>query len=374
MGRRAIGLRTGIVALLLTVALVIVTAAMVVSPEGRIQGIALLKGPPPLRVGAAKTVDTNDVGDPFVFPVPAGTNPPAFVPYQTGPEPYINAPWTAATANFAKAHGWYVLFGTTDWQENVPTAVSVDLTHWTEAPDALPQLPSWAKPSISMTWGPSALRTNADWILYFSTEDKAYQRECIGAAISSTPAGPYVDNSSSPLVCQPSLGGSIDPSIVHAPDGTPFLIWKNDGNSADEPDVLWSEQLRSDGLSLVGTAHKLLGATESWERGIVEAPAMLPSSYGGYWLFFAGGNWRSNRYDTGVAFCQSVTGPCATTSAKPFLATTRSLISPAGLDTFVDHQGRLWAGFTALVLVPSTWRPGHYFYNRVLDIAPIETR
>ena len=62
------------------------------------------------------------------------------------------------------SHGWYVLFGTTDWQANVPTAISTDGIHWTQAPDSLPALPQWAAPSISMTWAPAAQRTSAGWV------------------------------------------------------------------------------------------------------------------------------------------------------------------------------------------------------------------
>jgi hypothetical protein len=38
------------------------------------------------------------------------------------------------------------------------------------------------------------------------------------------------------------------------------------------------------------------------------------------------------------------------------------------------HDGRLWAVFTALVLVPSTRHPDRHYYNRVLDIAPFLSR
>ncbi|MDQ2729435.1 MAG: hypothetical protein M3Y91_16585 [Actinomycetota bacterium] len=64
-------------------------------------------------------------------------------------------------------------------------------------------------------------------------------------------------------------------------------------------------------------------------------------------------------------------GPCTGTSTTPFLATTGTLVSPGGLDTLTFRDGRPWVAFTALMLVPSPWHPGHTYYNRVLDIAPI---
>jgi beta-xylosidase len=358
--------------------LVLLCVAVVVGAGGFGVVSALPKASPGRRVpalphlGPVQTVDQNDVGDPFVLPVPAGVTPPTDVPFvTTGHDAYQSAPLSAATSASAVSQGWYVLFGTTDWQSNVPTAVSTDLVHWTQAPDSLPVLPSWAAPSFTKTWAPAALRTNAGWVLYFSTEEARSKLECIGRAISSSPAGPYKDQSTSPLLCQPNLGGSIDPTVVHGQDGQEFLIWKNDGNADGSAVGIWSQQLTSDGLGVIGTPRRLIGVDAAWEHGIVEAPAMIAAKAGGYWLFYSGGEWNSNAYGTGLAYCSSATGPCVETSSTPFLATTASIVSPGGIDTFTDHRGRLWAAFTSLVLVPAPWRPGHDYYNRVLDIAPL---
>ena len=358
-----------LVALLGLVAAVLETGAVQAAGRSR---------PEPVRnaltLGPIQTVDENDVGDPYILTVPPGVEPPGDLPYtDSGPDAYVSAPWTAADAAAATQNGWYVLFGTTDWQSNVPTAVSTDRVHWTQAPDALPILPSWAEPSISMTWAPAALHAGNLWILYFSTEDSSSKVECIGRAVSSQPAGPYVDSSSQPMLCEPSLGGSIDPSVVEQ-GGEHYLLWKNDGNSSGKRDYLWSQGLSHDGLKLAGKPRRLMGAAAPWTQGVIEAPAMVASSGGGYWLIYSGGGWDSSRYGTGLAHCASVGGPCGDVAKRPFLATSGSLVSPGGLDTFTGRDGRLWAAFTALVPVPSTWHPGRYYYNRVLDIAPILTR
>jgi beta-xylosidase len=357
--------------LVAVVAVIVAVCAVTAHAALRPSANPWLKAP---SLGAIQTVDENDVGDPFVLSVPAGVEPPSNLPFvNTGPDAYVSAPWNGTSAATAEKYGWYVLFGTTDWESNIPTAVSTDRVHWTQAPDALPQLPSWALPTISMTWAPAALRAGSSWVLYFSTEEASSKLECIGRAVASNPAGPYLDSSSAPMLCQPSLGGSIDPSLVNS-SGTEYLIWKSDGNSSGKPDFLWSQELSRDGLSLVGSPHQLLASSAPWTQGIVEAPAMVPSTGGGFWLFYSGGGWDSNRYGTGLARCPTVTGPCSAVGDHPYLATSRSLISPGGLETFTAHDGRLWAAFTALVLVPSTWHPGRYYYNRVLDIAPMLTR
>jgi beta-xylosidase len=379
--KRATGVGAVAVAVAVVVVVVVVVALIGVGRLGSASAGTAIRAtsfpaiPALPRLGTVQTVDPNDVGDPFVLSVPAGIRPPSNVPFQvSGYDSYQSAPWSAATATSAFAHGWYVLLGTTDWQGNVPTAISTDLVHWTQAPDALPVLPSWAAPSISMTWAPAALRNGAGWVLYFSTEDKDNHLECIGRAVAASPAGPYVDHSATPMVCQTSLGGSIDPSVVRNRQGAEYLVWKNNGNAAAEPVSIWTEQLAADGLALRGAPHRLLSADEAWDHRIVEAPAMLQATTRGYWLFYAAGNWNSNRYGTGLAYCAAVTGPCAETSSSPFLATTTRLVSPGGLDTVTDHNGRLWAVFTALELLAAPWHPGHVYYNRVLDITPILSR
>ncbi|MGH9060783.1 MAG: glycoside hydrolase family 43 protein, partial [Acidimicrobiales bacterium] len=374
MGRSVTAVRAGTAAVLLAVAAA-VGAVLVGSTTGAGPARAATTTDIPAlpRLGTIETVDQNDVGDPFVLPVPAGVRPPTDIPFVgtgTGSDAYQSSPWSGATAAAAHAGGWYVLFGTTDWQGNVPTAVSVDLKHWTQAPDALPALPSWAAPTISMTWAPAALRTQTGWVLYFSTQEAHSQLECIGRAESSSPAGPYTDRSSAPMLCQRGLGGSIDPSVVRDRHGTEYLVWKNDGNAQATPDAIWAQQLSPDGLAVQRQPHRLLGAGEAWAHGIVEAPAMFPAGAGGYWLSYAAGNWDSNRYGTGLAYCRAIIGPCAETSATPFLSTTPALISPGGLDTVTAHDARRWVVFTALVPVPSTRHPGRTYYNRVLDIAP----
>jgi Glycosyl hydrolases family 43 len=313
------------------------------------------------RLGDATAVEVdnpalNDIGDPFVLPMSAG---PAG----------LTAPGYAA-------------FWTTDWTANVPVAVSTDLIHWRRAPDALPVLPSWARvvrPPRSwpmpvgvstMTWGPVVHQVGTRWVMYFSTEDAVLGRECIGAAVSSSPIGPFSDGSATPLICQAALGGDIDPSVVVSGAGRLALVWKNDGNSVGQPVAVWEQALAPDGLSVTGRPSRLVGADEMWEHGIIEGPAMLADTHGGWWLFFSGGTWQSDTYDTGVVWCVSVAGPCREPVRVPFLASTPTAVSPGGLDTFVDHEGRLWAAYSAFPVAPADARAA-MASPRVLELARV---
>jgi beta-xylosidase len=288
-------------------------------------------------------VDTTDVADPFVLPVPQ--------------------PSGQSTT--------YYRFGTTDWQSNVPTATSTDLVVWHASPDAFPVLPSWAADSISMTWAPAVIAVGGRYLLYVTTEEASSGRQCISVATSPRPQGPYVDGSTRPFLCQRDLGGSIDPSVVRDAGGGLHLLWKNDGNCCGLATSLWEQDLSSDGLRLTGAAHVLLSAHATWQNGNVEGPAMIAAAGHGWWLFYSGGSWRTSDYATGLAFCPTIQGPCRDVLPRPYLPSTPNQLTPGGLETFRDRKGQMWVAFTTTVRIESRRRPGHYFLNRVLDIAPL---
>jgi hypothetical protein len=301
--------------------------------------------PPLPRLGPVQEVDTADVADPFILPVA------------------VRAGGALLTR--------YLRFATNDRRSNVATATSTDLVHWQAVPDALPMLPAWAAPSFSMTWAPAVLAVGGYFLLYVTTEEAGSGLQCIALAESATPEGPYLDSSARPFLCQRSLGGSIDPTVVRSGDGHLALVWKNDGNCCGLPTRIWEQDLSGDGLRLVGPARPLLSADQAWEHGNIEAPALMPAAGHGWWLFFSGGDWRTPDYATGIAFCDTLHGPCRQALDRPFLSTSPDVRTPGGLETFHDGAGRTWAAFSSTVLIPSRRFRRHVFVDRVLDIAPI---
>lgn len=296
-------------------------------------------------LGPARAVYDGDLGDPFVLPVKSGKRVSSFV-----------------------------AFGTGDWPARVPTASSTDLTTWHAGPDALPDLPGWAAddPRHSLSWAPAAVDAGQGYILYVSLPDAGSGQQCIGAAISPAPQGPYVGVGDGPLVCQHELGGSIDPAVVRDRRGRLHMLWKNDGNSLGLPSSLWEQELTADGLGLVGIAHQLLSATQPWQGGIVENPAVIPATGGGWWLFYSGNSFDKPEYATGLAFCPYLDGPCEDVSAEPFLATPalrqEGQFAPGGLDTFRDARGTLWAVFDTWNRPP---RNGRFRCCRSVQLAQI---
>jgi hypothetical protein len=146
---------------------------------------------------------------------------------------------------------------------------------------------------------------------------------CISRATSTSPSGPFVDDSSSAFICPYQMGGAIDPSIYIRSDGTPWLLWKSDGDCCNQPTYIYSQQLSPDGLSTVGPAHELIGATQPWEGGLVEAPSMIKEG-SVYWLFYSANLWGTPNYSIGIAACTSVTGPCVKPLDRAWHTSTNS--------------------------------------------------
>jgi beta-xylosidase len=101
----------------------------------------------------------------------------------------------------------------------------------------------------------------------------------------------------------------IDASFVRDPDGTPYLLYKIDGNAHGQPTPIYLRELRGDGLGFADGAapvELLRNDPGSWEGGVVEAPWLVHHD-GAYYLFYSG-NVYDHRYRTGVARASAITG------------------------------------------------------------------
>ena len=100
----------------------------------------------------------------------------------------------------------YYAYATNGNGSNVQTATSKDLVHWTPGRDALPKLGAWDFPGN--TWAPEVSAHGGRYVLYYTASSGT---QCVGRAVATSPRGPFVDSSKTALVCQKSIGGSIDP-------------------------------------------------------------------------------------------------------------------------------------------------------------------
>ncbi len=247
----------------------------------------------------------------------------------------------AADPFVLSAKGGYFAYTTNTSAGHVPVWFSTDLGSWRAVGDALPDLPTWAAPSATQTWAPAVTLRGSTYVLYFTTRDSASNRQCIGAATASRPEGPFSSAASSPLVCQTSLGGSIDPSTFVDANGQAYLLFKNDGNCCRILTSIWSQPLASDGLSLVGSPRQLLWSTLPWEGSLVEGPSMIQVG-GRYHLIYSANSWSSNRYAMGHAVCESAQGPCYKSSSNPWRVSDGG---PGGGEFFVDVSGTVRLAF-----------------------------
>lgn len=259
--------------------------------------------------------------------------------------------------------GTYYAYATNSAAGNIQMIQSTDLKQWTVLGDALPHLASWAQPGG--TWAPGVFELNGSFVLYYAALDGHSGKQCISVAVAVEPQGPFVDNSTSPLVCQLDLGGSIDPSPFVDARGTPYLAWKSEGANG-QPPTIWSQRLSTNGLAFVGPAPTaLLQPSQGWEAGVVEGPFILLSS-GQYYLFYSANNWDKANYAIGVALCQGPSGPCSKPLDHSIISSQGAMSGPGGPSLFTDTQGGLWIAFHAW----SSWAVG-YPHSRLLYLRQV---
>jgi xylan 1,4-beta-xylosidase len=234
--------------------------------------------------------------------------------------------WTASTAG--------------NWAPEFSLYRSTDLHHWTAAGAIFLHTPGWAKGDF---WAPELVSDGGRVLVYYVAR-KRDGPLCVAVATAAVPAGPYEDHG--PVLCQED--GSIDPSFVRDEHGQPFLIWKEDGNSRNQPTVIWAQPLTADLLQLTGDKTQLLvNDPKSWEGGVVEAPYILHTK-GKFYLFYAGNACCGVecKYAEGVARADHLLGPWTRDPANPIIAANSvwrcpghgtAVLTPQGDAFFVYH-------------------------------------
>ena len=231
-------------------------------------------------------------------------------------------PTTSSIGNFPDPFvlpdgGGYYAYATNGDGVNVPTLHSTDLQSWRALPDAMPKLARWVRPEVPHVWAPEVIRLGERYVLYYTAHDLASDRQCVGAAVADSPAGPFVDNAARPLVCQAELGGTIDASPF-LDKGRLYLYFKSDGNCCQMPTHIFAQELSPDGLAVVGQPTRLLTNGRVWEGKVIEAPTMVLRD-GKYILFYSANDFGDGSYAAGYASCAGPMGPCEPVGDAPFL-------------------------------------------------------
>ena len=264
------------------------------------------------------------------------------------------------------SQGTYYAFTTAGQFGPIQLFTSNDLSQWAVVtPSPLVHEPAWAWPG--QEWAPVVSEFGSTWIMYYSTFDIATQTHCISIATSAAVSGPYVDDSTGPLVCQPGYGGNLDPDVLTAAAGAPYLVWSTEAGVYSSLAEVWSQPLAADGQSFVAGSSPtvLIRQDQAWES-TVENPDMVLVD-GQYYLFYSGGYWGSADYSVGYAVCAGPQGPCAKPLDHPILVSSATVSGPGGEFAFRDTTGQWWMAYAA-------WTAGQVGYPggaRSLRIDPL---
>ena len=245
-----------------------------------------------------------------------------------------------------EADGAWYAYATGDLVDNIQVARSADLVHWTKLPDALPELPGWGPGSKGLTWAPEVAKTTAGFVMYYTGRAAEQGRQCVSVAVAEHPDGPFTDASDKPLVCQTTLGGSIDPHRFDDPGGQAWLLWKNDGNAVGEPADLWAQRLGADGRSVTGSPRRLgLRNDQPWEGDLIEAPTVVHEG-STYYLLYSANAYDTGRYTVGYATAPALLGPWAKSPDNPVLSSAGRAAGPGG-QAVVKVRGDWWLAYHA---------------------------
>jgi beta-xylosidase len=217
----------------------------------------------------------------------------------------------------------YVLTCTSGNAANAfPIYTSPDLVNWTLQGSIFPagRWPSWARSNF---WAAEIHRVGSQYVAYYSASDSGGVHR-VGSATAPTSTGPFTDLGT-PLV-EDATEGVIDPTEFTDLNGTPYVIWKVDGNANGKPTPILGQKLSPDGLALVGAPTQLITNDLPWEGAVTEAPYLVLQG-GTYYLFYSGNSYATPSYAVGVASAPSPLGPY-TKNQRPILVTDGAWAGP----------------------------------------------
>jgi beta-xylosidase len=207
--------------------------------------------------------------------------------------------WAAATSS--------------EWAPEFPILHSRDLVNWEVAGAVFQKRPDWSNGNY---WAPEISEYRGRYYVYYVGHKKQDGPLCVAVATAARPIGPYKDHG--PIICQED--GSIDPVPVTDERGDRYLVWKEDGNSRNQPTPIWAQKLSQDGTKLTGERKELIRNDAAWEAQLVEGPFV--QRRGGWFYLFYSGNaccGRECNYALGVARSRKLLGPWEKNPGNPIL-------------------------------------------------------
>jgi hypothetical protein len=126
---------------------------------------------------------------------------------------------------------WYA-FATNGNNHNVQAAsASSPSGPWSVLDNAYPLPTPGAWSNGQNFWAPDIRKIGSKYVLYYTATDaEQTAQHCVETTTSDTILGPY-SAAATPIACNVTVGGAIDPSGFTDQDGTHYVGYKIDGNS-----------------------------------------------------------------------------------------------------------------------------------------------
>ncbi|HZZ51232.1 MAG TPA: glycoside hydrolase family 43 protein [Pseudonocardia sp.] len=185
---------------------------------------------------------------------------------------------------------------------------------WSMIGDAMPELPAWVADSAhggSHVWAPDVVpASQGGYLLYFTAHHARHLVQCLGVAVSASPAGPFRAVGDDALVVQPEDGDTLDAtSFVDGGPGTGrrYLIYK----SGRLYSTVWLRELSADGTRAVSDRRELFRSDRREEANIVESPLLVQrgrDNGSGYVVFYSANWFNSGRHFVNYATADRIDG------------------------------------------------------------------
>ncbi|HTE23941.1 glycoside hydrolase family 43 protein [Flavitalea sp.] len=257
------------------------------------------------------------------------------------------------------ADGFYYAYATNTGNKdgsmtNIQVAKSKNLVQWELLGDALPQRPTWANKDF---WAPHVSYDGnlKKYFLYYSGESiNDSMGKCLGVAVSSLPAGPFVDKGS-PLICGETFV-NIDPMAFDDPvTGKKLLYW----GSAFKP--IKVQELSADRINFkagsipTDLVSPVINKDPSNYQKLIEG-AWVEYNNGYYYMYFSGDNCCGEKAHYGVMIARSklASGPFENKSGEAdgkysvILGKNSNWIAPGHNSVVKDGAGVNWIIYHAI--------------------------
>ncbi|MFA5858376.1 MAG: glycoside hydrolase family 43 protein [Elusimicrobiota bacterium] len=225
---------------------------------------------------------------------------------------------------------------------------STDAIYWKGLGKVYTTKPSsWAKAQF---WAPEVVEYNGKYYMYYSarsTVEKIKGNMHIGVAVSTSPAGPFLDEHNQPVF---DYGYSvIDAHVFFDDDGKKYLYYSRDcsTNRVENRNEshIYGIELNDNMVSVKGEPVLLLKPEQHWEKPNYhtlwnEGPFMVKYK-GTYYLMYSGQCYASRWYAVGYAVSQQPLGQFAKYPHNPILAAEWDKVSgPGHHSVFLSPDGK----------------------------------